>query len=173
MNKNIEFIEKLKIFEEKIKDKNYSDVFEKYQFGECASLATYLYILNNQEGTKLEISVNDSWSEDYPSHHYIYKSIDDKYYDINGEFTNIYELIEISPIFSAYQIDQDLIEIIEVDFYVNNKLKEITNEVIKEIIPNFILNEFKESNNEFINLETEYSKNKNNMEMEKQIWKWR
>ena len=70
-NRLKKFIEELKKYEEK----QNTDPYEKYQFGECATLVSYLYIIDNQKGKKIEINSElDEFSEDYPQHHYIYKA---------------------------------------------------------------------------------------------------
>lgn len=109
------FIESLIDMEnrENLPDNFYSDAKEKYQFGECETLVSYLYLLDDERGEKFEInSKKDIFAEDFPSHHYVYKSSEGKFYDINGRFDSLNELAEASDLFENYQIEDNLLEYI-------------------------------------------------------------
>jgi hypothetical protein len=73
------------------KNKIYNNVFDKYLNGHCEDLVNYL-LLNNEDGEKIKIKgIFQEFDEDQIVIHYIYK-LNDKYYDINGEFDTIEEL---------------------------------------------------------------------------------
>lgn len=98
----LNIIEKLKEIEKNnFKNSLYTNVFDKYLNGECQSLVRYLYLLNNKEGTEIEIiGISEDITSDFDDKvfHYVYK-YDNKYYDINGEFENIEDLIKESCLF--------------------------------------------------------------------------
>lgn len=95
--KTLLFIENLIDIEKKeLKDsKIYNNVFDKYLNGCCEDLVSYLYNFNDSNGSKIEIKgINqDEFLVDRIVYHYVYK-LDNKYYDINGEFDNIYDLVD-------------------------------------------------------------------------------
>ena len=73
------------------KNKIYNNVFDKYLNGHCEDLVNYL-LLNNEDGEKIKIKgIFQEFDEDQIVIHYIYK-LNDKYYDINGEFDTIEDL---------------------------------------------------------------------------------
>jgi len=97
------------------KDRN-EDANFKYQFGECSNLVSYLFYLDNEKGEKIEINSENSIEEEYcteePSHHYIYKASNGKYYDINGEFEDLYDLSFESDVFEDYLIEEDVLNFV-------------------------------------------------------------
>ena len=73
------------------KNKIYNNVFDKYLNWHCEDLVNYL-LLNNEDGEKIKIKgIFQEFDEDQIVIHYIYK-LNDKYYDINGEFDTIEDL---------------------------------------------------------------------------------
>ena len=73
------------------KNKIYNNVFDKYLNGHCEDLVNYL-LLNNEDGEKIKIKgIFQEFDEDQIVIDYIYK-LNDKYYDINGEFDTIEDL---------------------------------------------------------------------------------
>ena len=112
--------------------------FDKYLNGHCEDLVNYL-LLNNEEGEKIKIKgIFQEFDEDQIVIHYIYK-LNDKYYDINGEFDTIEDLTnEI-----GYIDFIDKIEYIDI----NKPLEKQTLESIKN---NELFNEIKNK------LESEY-----------------
>ncbi len=73
------------------KNKIYNNVFDKYLNGHCEDLVNYL-LLNNEDGEKIKIKgIFQEFDEDQIVIHYIYK-LNNKYYDINGEFDTIEDL---------------------------------------------------------------------------------
>ena len=93
LNMTIKFIHKLiEVESENLKkNKIYNNVFDKYLNGHCEDLVNYL-LLNNEDGEKIKIKgIFQEFDEDQIVIHYIYK-LNDKYYDINGEFDTIEDL---------------------------------------------------------------------------------
>lgn len=98
---NIEIINTLITVEnrENFPNKIYNNVYDKYTNGHCEDLVMYLYMLNNNTGTKIKVEgLFYEYEDDFDAQviHFIYKSLDGLYYDINGEFNSIEELIENS-----------------------------------------------------------------------------
>lgn len=104
----LNIIEKLKEIENvNLKNSCYTNVYDKYLNGECQSLVRFLYLLNNREGTEIEITgISEDSTSDFDDKvfHYVYKH-NNKYYDINGEFESIDELIKESCLFD-YVLDK-------------------------------------------------------------------
>jgi len=81
---------------------------DKYQFGECEKLVSYLAILDNKKGNKILLHMSNELFDDEPANHYIYKASNNKYYDINGEFENLYDLIAKSDIFDGSNLEDGI-----------------------------------------------------------------
>jgi len=99
------FINILKKYEKKI---NKVEAVDKYQFGECEKLVAYLAILDKKKGDKIELNMSIKLFDDEPAHHYIYKSSKNLFYDINGEFDNLYDLIDNSDIFDGFNLEDGI-----------------------------------------------------------------
>jgi len=99
------FIDILKKYEDKI-NKVYAA--DKYQFGECEKLVAYLAVLDDKKGSKISLHMSNELFDDEPAHHYIYKASNNKYYDINGEFEDLYDLIAESDIFDGYNLEDGI-----------------------------------------------------------------
>lgn len=115
----LNIIEKIRKIDN-VNNSYYRDVFDKYLNGECQTLVRFLYLLNNQQGTEIEIvGISEDIESDFDEkvYHYVYK-YNNLYYDINGEFEDINELIRESCLFdyivsikekqiNAYHLEND------------------------------------------------------------------
>jgi hypothetical protein len=94
------------------KNKIYNNVFDKYLNGHCEDLVNYL-LLNNEDGEKIKIKgIFQEFDEDQIVIHYIYK-LNDKYYDINGEFDTIEDFEVLRVLVESLGTDKKWNEYIE------------------------------------------------------------
>jgi len=103
---NENLIELIFEYEKKIHSKKYSypiereDVIYEYLNGECEFLVNILYTHNNKKGKKIELKDEELLGGMY---HYIYKCEEGYYYDINGKFLTIEDLIIKTELFEDFQ----------------------------------------------------------------------
>ena len=122
------------------KNKIYNNVFDKYLNGHCEDLVNYL-LLNNEDGEKIKIKgVFQEFDEDQIVIHYIYK-LNDKYYDINGEFDTIEDLTnEIGYIDFIDKIEYiDINKPLEKQTLENIKNNELFNEIKNKLENEYLM----------------------------------
>ena len=122
------------------KNKIYNNVFDKYLNGHCEDLVNYL-LLNNEDGEKIKIKgIFQEFDEDQIVIHYIYK-LNDKYYDINGEFDTIEELTnEIGYIDFIDKIEYiDINKPLEKQTLENIKNNELFNEIKNKLENEYLM----------------------------------
>lgn len=122
------------------KNKIYNNVFDKYLNGHCEDLVNYL-LLNNEEGEKIKIKgIFQEFDEDQIVIHYIYK-LNDKYYDINGEFDTIEDLTnEIGYIDFIDKIEYiDINKPLEKQTLENIKNNELFNEIKNKLENEYLM----------------------------------
>jgi hypothetical protein len=97
MNKLEKFINNLKK-KDTFNKKLYHSIEDKYTNGECELLVGYLSKLNNNKGERINIYLIPFDEFDKPNYEYkIFHSVykyENEYYDINGRFENIQDLID-------------------------------------------------------------------------------
>ncbi len=103
------FIKEFKLFQKKyIKQENYASVEDKFINGCCNRLVDALLKLNKNKGQSLRLCepLNANGNSII---HFVYKSEDGLFYDINGEFRSIESLVLASGLFSNIQsLDVDI-----------------------------------------------------------------
>ena len=122
------------------KNKIYNNVFDKYLNGHCEDLVNYL-LLNNEDGEKIKIKgILQEFDEDQIVIHYIYK-LNDKYYDINGEFDTIEDLTnEIGYIDFIDKIEYiDINKPLEKQTLENIKNNELFNEIKNKLENEYLM----------------------------------
>lgn len=122
------------------KNKIYNNVFDKYLNGHCEDLVNYL-LLNNEDGEKIKIKgIFQEFDEDQIVIHYIYK-LNDKYYDINGEFDTIEDLTnEIGYIDFIDKIEYiDINKPLEKQTLENIKNNELFNEIKNKLENEYLM----------------------------------
>lgn len=122
------------------KNKIYNNVFDKYLNGHCENLVSYL-LLNNEDGEKIKIKgICQEFDEDQIVIHYIYK-LNDKYYDINGEFDTIEDLTnEIGYIDFIDKIEYiDMNKPLEKQTLENIKNNELFNEIKNKLENEYLM----------------------------------
>lgn len=97
----VNFIKNLKIVENELLEnsKVYHSAKEKYLHGECETLVYFLFLVNNRQGSMVELKKKDDFSNQNVFHYVFF--FNDKYYDINGEFNSLNSLIKKSKLFGS------------------------------------------------------------------------
>ena len=102
---NLDFIKELIEIENKNLPNNvYNNCHDKYTNGHCEDLVSFLYMANENKGKKIEVrGIFNDYEDDFDDDpydaivvHYIYQDENNLFYDINGEFENIEDLINSS-----------------------------------------------------------------------------
>ena len=139
LEKFINNLKKKDTFNSKI----HSSIIDKYTNGECEALVGYLLQLNNFKGEHIKIYLigeDEEGNLDFEDkiYHAVYK-FKNNYYDINGKFENINDLIEKLP---YYDKEEHTIEISsrEVDKNKNFYPKIPKNLMIKKTNKNIVKN---------------------------------
>ncbi len=125
------------------KNKIYNNVFDKYLNGHCEDLVNYL-LLNNEDGEKIKIKgIFQEFDEDQIVIHYIYK-LNNKYYDINGEFDTIEDLTnEIGYIDFIDKIEYiDINKPLEKQTLENIKNNELFNEIKNKLENEYLMERY-------------------------------
>jgi len=101
----------------------YEDIYDKFLNGECETLVGWLYKYNNNQGMNLTIylvPVDEFGDEDWDEKifHSVYK-YQDKFYDINGCFDNIDDIVSKLPYYdkTTHKIVLEENQIGEDNFY--------------------------------------------------------
>lgn len=97
----LNFIKNLKIVEAELlsNSKIYHSAKEKYLHGECETLVYFLYLINNKQGSMIELKKKDEFTSQNVFHYVFF--FNDKYYDINGEFNSLISLIKKTKLFGS------------------------------------------------------------------------
>lgn len=97
----LNFIKNLKIVETELlsNSKIYHSAKEKYLHGECETLVYFLYLINNKQGSMIELKKKDEFTSQNVFHYVFF--FNDKYYDINGEFNSLISLIKKTKLFGS------------------------------------------------------------------------
>jgi len=88
-DKNIELLTKISLYEKNLG----IDTRDKYTNGECDSLVYYFLLLNNMRGDMIRLSEIDKDDDTKETIHFIYESVEGNYYDVNGKFSTIEDLL--------------------------------------------------------------------------------
>lgn len=133
IDKNLILINSLK---EKIEDfakkENYSNVEDKYLNGCCSQLVSHLLKLNENKGIPYRLS--EYLGSGNSTIHFVYKSENGLFYDINGSFKTIEDIAKTSQLFndlSSLDVDIDFEEPYKDDYctgefdYINSIIENI------------------------------------------------
>jgi len=115
-DKNLIFLQKF-IDLQKNYLSGYKTVQEKYTNGYCQDLVFCFHKINSMNGENIRICETKENNTDIL--HFVYRSNEGKFYDINGGFDTLEELVEKCSLFSNYtelSIQVDCLEINEDDF---------------------------------------------------------